>query len=581
MAADLVDLDVATHRRRGAGAPDEEPAGTASADRRSHARTVAVAALALFLVYGALSFLDDPRGTLGSDSGAKVATVRVMGERGSLVPDIGYWAQRYDPDGSLHPMYNSAHVGEHWVDVTTLPMLVAAYPLYQLGGLRAVLVLPMLGGILTALAARALARRLRGGDGWWAFWSIGIATPIAVYALDFWEHSLGVAAIAWAVVFVLDVADRRAGWRGALGAGALFGVAATMRTEALVYALVAIGAVVLAYIRRGGTDLRTVAARVAATVTGIVAVALANEMLERVIIGSSLRAGRASATAGDAAGGPVKRLEEALSTTFGLTRFPNAGEWALGAVLVIAIGLSAWALTRDHERARHVAVAALATAGFVYALRFGTGLGFVPGMLTASPLAVAGIVLWRREPAARRLVALAVAALPLVWVFQYSGGAGPQWGGRYVLVSGMLLAVGAVVALHRVSRVAVSVFVIAGVAVSACGVAWLSARSHAVADAMERLEARHDEVLVSRERFLLREGGAFYSPDRRWLSAASDHGLREAFAVTRRAGLDDVGLVQAPGRPRPRTVAGFVRGHTERVDFFPHTPVTVTTYQLP
>ena len=43
----------------------------------------------------------------------------------------------------------------------------------------------------------------------------------------------------WGVVLVLDVIDGRAGWRGAIGAGALFGAAATMRQEALVYLAVA------------------------------------------------------------------------------------------------------------------------------------------------------------------------------------------------------------------------------------------------------------------------------------------------------------------------------------------------------
>ncbi len=38
-------------------------------------------------------------------------------------------------------------------------------------------------------------------------------------------------------------------------------------------------------------------------------------------------------------------------------------------------------------------------------------------------------------------------AVPVVWVFQFTGGANPQWGGRYLLVTGTLLAVGAAVAL--------------------------------------------------------------------------------------------------------------------------------------
>jgi len=76
----------------------------------------------------------------------------------------------------------------------------AAYPLYLVGGDRAVLLLPMLGALVCALAARALARRLGGGDGWAAFWIIGLASPVAIYALDFWEHSIGLALMLWGVV---------------------------------------------------------------------------------------------------------------------------------------------------------------------------------------------------------------------------------------------------------------------------------------------------------------------------------------------------------------------------------------------
>src|SRR5690606_38061264 len=112
------------------------------------------------------------------------------------------------------------HLGDRWVNVTTLPMPYAALPLYGLGGERAVLLLPMLGAVLSALAARALARRLDGERaGWWAFWTVGAATPVLVYALDFWEHALGLAAVLWSFVVLYDVAQRRAGAWGAGAAG--------------------------------------------------------------------------------------------------------------------------------------------------------------------------------------------------------------------------------------------------------------------------------------------------------------------------------------------------------------------------
>ena len=81
----------------------------------------------------------------------------------------------------------------------------------------------MLGAVLArACGARALARRLGARTGVATFWVIGLATPVAIYALDFWEHSLGLALMLWGVVLLFDVAEERAGaWRGRGGRSAV------------------------------------------------------------------------------------------------------------------------------------------------------------------------------------------------------------------------------------------------------------------------------------------------------------------------------------------------------------------------
>ena len=183
----------------------------------------------LLLAYGALSFANDPRSFLGTDTGGKVATVRVMHERGDLDPDLGYWAKELDPEGVAHPIALNFRIDDKWVNVTTLPMIYGALPLYDIGGLRAILLLPMLGAVVTALGARALARRMS-GDGDLAFWLIGLVTPVALYALDFWEHTLGLACMVWAVVLLLDVVHGERRWPAAFAGGVLFGAAAMMRT---------------------------------------------------------------------------------------------------------------------------------------------------------------------------------------------------------------------------------------------------------------------------------------------------------------------------------------------------------------
>ena len=95
-------------------------------------------------------------------------------------------------------------------NVTTLPMLYAAYPLYRIGGTAPCSCSRCWVRCSARFAARALARRLGGGTGWTAFWAIGLASPVAIYALDFWEHSIGLALMLWGVVLRAR-RDRRAG----------------------------------------------------------------------------------------------------------------------------------------------------------------------------------------------------------------------------------------------------------------------------------------------------------------------------------------------------------------------------------
>jgi hypothetical protein len=540
---------------------------------------VLAAVAALLAVYVALSFLNDPRGTLGTDTGGKIATLRVMERNGGLNPDLHYWAQRYDPTGKLHPLYYTREIDGKWVNATTLPMLDLGEPLYALAGTRAVLLLPMLGSVLAALAARALARRKGGGSGWWAFWTVGLATPLAVYALDVWEHSIGIALMLWAVVLVWDVLDERAGWRATIGAGALLGLAASMRTEALVYGMV-IGAVagIILFLRR--RRLGPVLSFGALLAAGTGALLLANQVLERVTVGGSIRAGRATATAESAGAGVADRIKEALTTTIGMNHWAERTDWLFGFLAVALVAYAAWKLSRSDRESVLLGAVALAGAGLIYTMRFAGDLGFVPGVLTASPLAVAGLVLAWSRPSVRPVLAVALGALPLIWFFQYSGGANPQWGGRYVLLTGTLLVVAAAIFLATTPGRGRLFVVALAVVVTACGVGWLSQRSHGVAQGMSAIVARHDQVLISEEAHLLREGGAFYTPERHWLTVTNRAELQQAARIARESHATEFGLLSLPGQPRPQQLDGFTRGRTQTIEFLPGLPAHITTYQV-
>ncbi len=228
------------------------------------------------------------------------------------------------------------------------------------------------------------------------------------------------------------------------------------------------------------------------------------------MLGGTIRASRAAGTAAEVGVSASVRVQEALTTFVGVNRFEHTADYVLGALIVGCLALAVWSFRRAEDQIPLLASAALAGALFLMLVGLSGGLGFVPGMLVASPFAAMGFVFgWRKD--VRIITVMAVAALPLVWLFQYSGGAGPQWGGRYTLLSGALLLVAATVVLegHRAALVAT---VMLAALVTGFGLTWLSVRSQWAAHGIEQIVDRHDQAVISGEAHVLREGGAFYNP---------------------------------------------------------------------
>jgi hypothetical protein len=559
------------------------------------------AGLALLAAYVGLSFLNSPRGFLGTDTGGKVATLRVMTERGRFDPDLGYWAERWDPNGALHPLANTTHTSSgRWVNVTTLPALWVGWELFRVGGYRAALLVPMAGSIAAAFAARSLLVRFGvvGRRAWAGFWLVGLASPLAIYALDFWEHSLGVAFMAWAVVLLLGLPATRSPAKSAapaLGAGVLFGAAATMRTEALVYLVVAV-AVSLVLSR---TDVRKAAAVGVLLLVGASVPLLANEAVERRVVGTTIRGARVAGTAAGVGAAPASRIEEAAVTTFALDG--SSRGMALGAAFAALIafaavlssrfvnaqaGMPASAFTKPDAG---LAVVALAGAGALLAVRIATGgLGFVPGMLAAWPAATfafgkrqSAIALWRFPNA------VAIGAVPLVLATQFRGGAGPQWGGRYLLLSGFLLAVVGMAVVFRPSTPKPVALAMAALCagVTTFGLAWVHERTHDVDRAIAAINRRPEPVIVSGIFHLAREGGATYRapPDdggKRWLTMTPTAGPAMVADVLRRAGMTTFADVVVRGAPR-RQYPGYEPGATTHLRLFDGVDLEVTTWRTP
>ncbi len=500
-------------------------------------RRPVIAALLLLVVYVGLSFLNDTHGYLGTDTGGKVATLEAMKRGDTLTPDVGYWAKQWDPEAKYHPLYGTTKFRDDYVNVTTLPMLWLSAPLYDVGGYRLALIVPIAGAIASAFAARALADRLKPGTGWAAYWLIGVASPVTIYALDLWEHSLGLALISWAFVLLADALLQRPVLVRGAAAGALCGLAFTLRTEALVYAFVGVGGACVAVVARDRALRRALGLGSTAVVGFGVMIGL-NSLIERVVLGGQLRTERAGSAASSSATIGF-RLREGLTTLFSLRPNGDTSTIVLGMTLVVLIAFVALRLIRSE-------LIALACVGLIvaaYLLRmFADGWGFVPGALVAAPVAALGAVAAWRQRASLIPLLVALLVLPVVWRFEFPGGAVPQWGGRYVLPTMLLLVVVGCSCLGAVDRRLAATLVALSVLITGVGVGWLSVRSHDVNEVRVDLEARGDRVLISTLGFFLRELGSA-ELDHRWLRADVPADLAGAARVAADSGASEIDVL--------------------------------------
>ena len=358
----------------------------------------------------------------------------------------------------------------------------------------------------------------------------------------------------WALSIALD-AERPS---QALLAGLLAGAAAVLRAEMVLYAT-AFGALTLAI-----PDERRRWSRrplmVLGAVGGVAAPLAANALLERALLGGGVRDSRAGGAVGGVAQEAGQRLQDAILT--GSSPFPETSPFGLVTALALlsAVLVVAWWATRRPDHRGPALRIALALLGAIYLARFADGLGFVPGLLAAVPLAAIGI-LGASTPRQRLVAGTALAAVPLVWTLQWSGNHIAQWGGRYLLTSGVLLVVVACAALTRVGWRQPAALALLGLTVGTAvfGAAWHVERTRAIGHAVDAVEqAPADVVIISTQPHLGREGGRWYG-NHRWLSVDDPDTLDDAVELAADMGVERFDLVDLvhDGQIEAREFDGF------------------------
>ena len=518
-----------------------------------------------------------PTGFFSADSGPKYWQCVAFAEGEGWPRGFDYPARDLDPERRHIPPF-TAPIGDRLASIyPVLFPLLAAVPELAAGD-RALRLLPWLAALAAAWATGRLASALRGDPvtGWGSAAALA-ATPLAFYALAFWEHSLAAAMVVAGLLLVVE-GERdgaRMPWRwGALGL--LVGLGTWVRTEVV---LVTPLLLLAAAWPRGPATRRAALALGGGCAMGVVGGAA----VQVVTAGRWLPlhvAYHAEST--------LRAHDFLASRLASLARWV-VPHWSCGVAAAVWLVALAFNLSRSGSRSRSgqalgiaAVAAAVAVATVVPAARWLSGAAPTDAFPVWAPaatwivLSALPVLLWGQPRAVLNDRCRVLLAAVAVWSIIAAFGALPprsfEWGGRLFLPAVLvLLAVMASLPIadgpwRRLRRAAVVVAVATAVPVQALGLVLLrhGATTHHQITVELLAFSEPDEPIVTdsymlplisgrgwwQRRFLYATG----RPGVEWLAASfAQHGVaRWTYATLERGPTgvlgDDRVLVDADGR---------------------------------
>ena len=511
----------------------------------AHAAVLAVLVLALFP-------LMRPTSAFTSDEGAYALQVAAL-DNGSWEYD--YRAAPLDPEGRAFPIVlgDAGPSGRYtYIKHPGYPLLLHASSrlVGRTLGLHLVNLLGVVGAAVAAwLLAGELDARLRRP----AFW-LAAGGPVLVNGFLIWAHAPSAALAGLALAAAARIARRGVTPWAAVAMTAALAGGVLLRSEGLL--LAGALAVALAAVRFLQTRRFTTAAAVAALAGGpALLVAVAERWWISSIVGDSY-AGVAGQGSTSSSSFLDARLTGAWHILFkGWFIDAGAGPPVLAVLVVVAAG--GFVALRRPGRGLTVVVG---VAVALLAVRFAAHPHDpVTGLLTAWPLAVLGLLLFRWRgagPVAGLLGGTTALFVLATLATQYPEGGGLEWGGRYLSPALVPLAVLAAAGLARAvagvagapgRRRAVALLAALGVSTAAFSVATagaLRAREDRIIAAVER---HPSPVMVTTRPALPRL--TWRAGDRLTWMLTDDAGLPALLQSLRRQGVAEVGVVTRPDVP--------------------------------
>ncbi len=182
------------------------------------------ATLFLILLIGSTAiWLSRNETFLSPDCGARFAMIRSQIDHGHLIYTY-YPNADLDPTGQVHPLaYFLYHRSGDFcaMYLPLFPLVTGVF--YRLFGFGGLMIVPVLSGLGTILVFYKTAERLEMRSRYILPWVLGLATPLLLYSVIYWDHSLQMFITALAGYWVLRALQERSFSCAAI-AGTVFGL---------------------------------------------------------------------------------------------------------------------------------------------------------------------------------------------------------------------------------------------------------------------------------------------------------------------------------------------------------------------
>jgi hypothetical protein len=198
----------------------------------------AVSFLLLFaILWGTGWWLYRPLVPYGSDTGLRFIQIRELIANGWQTLAVSYPGRLFDPELNHVPYYFAYSLVEKeiFLEITPFMPWLASWG-YATLGVAGMMLVPALGGILTAVAIYRLAQLSQLPHPHLILWLTVFGTPLFFYSIELWDHTLAAAAAAWAVYWLVK-GVYQAQKRWLLLAGMAVGLGLVQRPEMYMFAL--------------------------------------------------------------------------------------------------------------------------------------------------------------------------------------------------------------------------------------------------------------------------------------------------------------------------------------------------------